>query len=170
MGNRVKNFIKLRGDKNELDKLQSMMTYTYGGKNKNVEQGFFWRLLLVKELWEPEDVWYFRSNREMLEVSFESFWETPKQVFEAIRNRFTSLTFGGYFADECLGNNCGLIMGNKNHVEIIDIGDGSGKAVDFAEKVWGMLADEVYVGKTLEDVIKRPTPTDFVEVGLVDEK
>jgi hypothetical protein len=112
MGNRVKNFIKLRGDKNELDKLQSMMTYTYGGKNKNVEQGFFWRLLLVKELWEPEDVWYFRSNREMLEVSFES-WETPKQVFEASVYRFPSLTFGGYLCDECLGRNCGLIMGKS---------------------------------------------------------
>ncbi len=183
MANRVKNFIRLSGDKNELDRLQSMITYTYAGENKGATQTLFAGLVPLprdsdekvcieckREHWgtisEADEVWYCRINQTMLELSFESSWATPKKVFEAITKQFPSVMFGGYYADEVYGYNCGLIMGNESCVVSIDMGDGSDSAVVFSEKVWDMVADEIYTGKTLEKVIKRPIPEDFIKMGL----
>jgi len=185
MPNWVKNFIKLKGEKKELDKLQTMMIFQYGGVNHTAIQTFFNRLVPMPkpiadaevfnwryEHWgtncEPQELWYHRSNLMMLELSFESAWGTPKEIFVAITSQFPSITLGGYYADENLGYNCGLIVGSLNRVETIKMGDESDAAVQFSEKVWDMLADEEYVGKKLEDAIKRPIPTAFYEVGLGD--
>lgn len=187
MPNWIKSFIKLKGEKDELDKLQTMMIFQYGGVNHSAVQTLFNRLVPMPktlaeaevfkwryEHWgtncEAQELWYFRSSCTMLELSFETAWATPLEIFKAIQKEFPSITLGGYYADENYGHNCGLIVGNRHCAEILRLGDESDAAVEFSEKVWDMIADEVYVGKKLEAFLKGPVPTVFVEVGLVDEK
>lgn len=183
MANWVKTFIRLKGEKEDLDKLESMMTYQYAGENWLDRQRFFSKLIPMPESiseddadywkddhwgtkWEPRELWYSRSDNQMLEFACETAWGTPKGIFEAITKQLPSIILGGYYADENLGYNCGLIVGNKHHVETLRMGDESDAAVKFSEKVWGMVADEVYIGKRLEKILKKPTPDAFIKVGL----
>lgn len=184
MANWIKTFVRLQGKKEELDTLKSMMTYKYGGENYEVNQNFFNSLVPMPsklpeldwlyENWgtctEADELWFNRSNEILLELSFESSWSTPALIFKAITKQFPSIVLGGYFADEAMGFNCGLIMGRGDQISVADVGDGSQESIEFAEKVWGMVADEEYVGEKLETFYKRPTPTDFVEVGLVEDE
>lgn len=186
MANWVKTFVRLKGSNEELDKLESMMTYQYAGENWLDRQHFFSKLIPMPESiseddaddwrddhwgtkWEARELWYSRSD-EMLEFACETAWGTPEGIFKAITKQLPSITLGGYYADENLGENCGLVMGKLGRVTLVRTGNRSDEAVQFAEKVWGMVADEEYVGKTLEDLIKSKTPKEFIEVGLVDEE
>lgn len=175
--------IRIKGKKEELDKLQSMMIYQYAGQDADAEQRLFRSLVPIPDdiaeerlyRWvcdhwgtnrEPLELWFDRIGKKMLELSFETAWATPKGIFKAITAQFPSVTLGGYYADENYGFNCGIIMGNANRIETVDLGDDSDAAIQFSEKVWDMIADETYIGKTLEDIIRSPLPTDFIEVGL----
>ncbi|ADY14171.1 hypothetical protein [Sphaerochaeta globosa] len=159
MPNWIKTFIKLKGKKDELDMLESMMTYRYAGENDDKEQNFFNSLVPMPcklpalewlyEHWgtctEAEELWFCRNEAELLELAFETAWTTPKEIFAAITKQFPSITLGGYYADENLGDNCGLIVGSLNRVETIKMGDESDAAVQFSEKVWDVNVKEFFL-------------------------
>jgi len=186
MANWVKTHVRLKGKKEDLDKLESMMTYKYGGENYEVEQNFFNNLVPIKkfamsdlrewlyENWgtctEAEELWYSRDDDEHIDLAFETGWSTPLQIFKAITRRFPSIVFGGYYADEVLGENCGVLMGNNDYAGKIILGFGTKNHIRFASHVWDMIADEEYVGTSFEKLLGRHAPREFIEVGLGDEK
>ncbi|NCB71468.1 MAG: hypothetical protein EOM45_06705 [Clostridia bacterium] len=50
MPNNVKHIVKFKGPKDDLDKLQSMMVYTYAGENDGTPQEFFSRLVPMPQV------------------------------------------------------------------------------------------------------------------------
>lgn len=42
-------------------------------------------------------------------ICFDTAWATPIPIFEALSKRFKSLKFEVHYADEDMGNNCGII-------------------------------------------------------------
>ena len=187
MPNWVKTYIRVKGKKEELDKLESLMVYQYAGENWVDRQRFFSKLMpMPKSIseddaddwrddhwgtkWEPKELWFSRHDAELLELGMETAWGTPKGIFKAITKQFPSTVLGGYYADECFGYNCGLISGRKGCIERADISDETKIKMQFSEKVWNMTADEFYVGKRLEKITKKKTPFCFAEVGLGEEE
>ena len=182
MANWVKSYVRLKGKKDELDRLESMMTFKYGGENYEVGQNFFNSLVPIKDFamndfrewlyenWgtctEAEELWYDRENEELLFLAFETAWATPLQIFKAITRQFPSIVFGGYYADEVLGENCGILMGNNDYAGKIILGLGTKPHIRFASHVWDMIVDAEYLGKSFEKLLGRPVPKEFIEVGL----
>lgn len=186
MANWVKTHVRMKGKKEELDKLESMMVHKYGGENYEVEQNFFNSLVPIKEFamsdlrewleenWgtctEAEELWYDRHSPELLEIAFETAWNTPLQILKAITKQFPSVVIGGYYADEDLGWNCGVVLSNKDFAEKIIIGCGTKPHQRFASMVWDLNSLEEYGGKLFEKMLGRTFPKELVEVGLGDEK
>ncbi|ADY13665.1 hypothetical protein [Sphaerochaeta globosa] len=182
MANWVKTYVKLKGKKEELDKIESMMTLKYGGENYEENQNFFNSLVpmpcMLPELewlykhWgtctEAEELWYDRDDDELIDLAFETGWATPLKIFEAITRHFPSVVFAGYYADENAGFNCGIIFGRKGRVDKLDIGEGRKPHIRFASHVLDMNADGEYFGKSFEALLGRPIPKEFIEVGLGD--
>ena len=70
-------------------------------------------------------------------IQFDTAWATPLPIFEALSKQFKSLKFEVHYADEDMGNNCGIITlkGGK----IIDHWEPptEDEAMDFAVSVKG---------------------------------
>lgn len=183
MANWVKTHVRLKGKKEELDKLESMMTYKHGGENEDKEQKFFNSLVPMPrkppepewlyDHWgtctEAEELWYNRDSPELLEIAFETAWATPLQILKAITKQFPSVVIGGYYADENLGWNCGVVLSNKDFAEKITIGCGTKPHQRFASMVWDLNSLGEYGGKLFEKMLGRTFPKELIEVGLGDD-
>lgn len=46
-------------------------------------------------------------------IVFDTAWNTPRPVFDALFAKFPDLTFEIHYADEAIGENCGIIRGKS---------------------------------------------------------
>ena len=78
-------------------------------------------------------------------VQFDTAWETPKPIFKKLSRLFPDISFEVSYADEDIGNNCGMMEWNENGFRETYYND----SVSFACEVWG-LDPEDYL-KEVED-------------------
>ena len=77
-----------------------------------------------------------------VEIIFETAWNTPAPLIEAMSKKYPDLTFDVEYADEDLGNNCGTYSYNAGELideELLYYGDAS---FEFACSLWGYDPDE----------------------------
>lgn len=73
-------------------------------------------------------------NEDHVEVMFNTAWSMPEGIFEAIAEKYLTLSIDGVFADEDIGSNCGTFTIVDGEFTIDDL---SGNT-EFACGVWGM--------------------------------
>ncbi|OAN76742.1 hypothetical protein A8B82_15215 [Sulfitobacter sp. EhC04] len=74
----------------------------------------------------------YAINRTETDVTFQTAWSSPKEVFEALSGRFPDEEIRVEFADEDIGSNCGTATYRWGN--LVDFSAGN---VDFAHDMWG---------------------------------
>lgn len=80
-----------------------------------------------------EAVRYVNESRYV----FQTAWSTPEPVIRALSEKFPTVTFAVDFADEDLGNNCGVYIYEDGKIVNYEIGDR-----EFACDMWGFYPEE----------------------------
>lgn len=81
--------------------------------------------------WNAHDPTVFRSDKDKVCIEFETAWACPFPIYEAMMEQYPNLYIQVYYADEDLGNNCGIW--ENGELLDLDIED----EVEFARSVWG---------------------------------
>lgn len=82
--------------------------------------------------WNASETYWNSDNI----VTFETAWACPIPIFEKISEKYPGVPFEVAFADEDIGNNCGLLLYTQG--EGVDISPFSGEeeATEFAQSIW----------------------------------
>ena len=67
-------------------------------------------------------------------VQFDTAWETPKPIFKKLSRLFPDISFEVSYADEDIGNNCGMMEWNESGFRETYYND----SVSFACEVWNL--------------------------------
>lgn len=77
-------------------------------------------------------------NSELQTMEFNTAWATPIEFFQSLSKKYPDLSFEVQFADEDLGNNCGVVTyKNGEYTEDYIPEEGSDEAEKFANELWG---------------------------------
>lgn len=88
--------------------------------------------------WNSVDASFYESCDGLYHVTFNTAWSAPIPIFDAIHKQYPNLRIVVNFADEDLGNNCG-IYDNGNIVWDEDMED----PFAFACDMWGYDVEEM---------------------------
>jgi hypothetical protein len=72
-------------------------------------------------------------DKSILDFSFSTAWACPYKIYSKLAQLYPNLIIEVDYADEDIGNNCGIIMIDKGKMTI-DYMDGN---TSFSNKVWG---------------------------------
>ena len=79
-------------------------------------------------------------------IEFDTAWSAPMPVIVALSKKFSGITFTMKYADEDIGNNCGMRQWKGGRLTEFEVFDYSRSAIDFACDLWGYDASEYYTG------------------------
>lgn len=110
--------------------------YLRNKKKYGARSWYDWRMSNWGTKWLPSNV-HIRNNT----VSFETAWSFPDGIYQRLAELYPNVTIEVDFADEDLGNNCGMAEYNdcdpgNNWVEYID-------SLEFACSVWDYDYEEI---------------------------
>lgn len=71
------------------------------------------------------------------EVQFDTAWSFPEGVFMSLADQYPDVNITAAFADEDLGNNCGIFEADESNITTSYI-----EEREFAKDVWGLTEEE----------------------------
>jgi len=151
MPNWVKNELRLYGDLNTINELLAKCkskesNFDFNGlipTPKNIEVDINWYRIhwgtkcnacdAVVEAPNPH------TDPSYTTICFDTAWNAPIPVFRAIHEQYPSIEIYAYYADEDIGNNCGVYHnGDLDTCEE----DDERTRIEFACDIWGLDPDE----------------------------
>lgn len=90
--------------------------------------------------WYADDASIESESPTQLQYRFETAWNVPVEIYQALAEMFPDIDMHILFADEALGINCGTVEATGGAVETYWHGD-----FEFACEVWGYDPKEMHV-------------------------
>ena len=143
-GSRIKDAIKyIKGnhlDKRTIaieygDKLDELIKLGKTALSNQKKYGYYdWYLWSINNWGTKWDCYEVTTDvfEDEIYIEFQTAWNTPMGVFEAITQKYPKLSISVNYADEDLGNNCG-VMEFKGGEQIYD----ESCNYEFARDLWG---------------------------------
>lgn len=102
-----------------------------------------WRYANWGTKWDACDSFVSYNDKQFV---FDTAWGSPNEIFEALHKRYLEIGFRVEYADEDIGNNCGIIdylpyVETSTSLKPEEEGD---EAVEFAGDVWGRGEESVF--------------------------
>ena len=91
-----------------------------------------WRYANWGTKWDASETYWNSDNI----VTFETAWSCPIPIFEKISEMYPDVPFEVAFADEDIGNNCGVLLYTYGEGVEISPFRGEEEAIEFAESIW----------------------------------
>lgn len=83
--------------------------------------------------WNASETIAYQVKPDSFEFDFDTAWCCPEQIYEKLAQMYPNLHINVEFADEDIGNNCGIVTLFDGQTSVEYINDD-----DFAKKVWGI--------------------------------
>lgn len=114
-------------EENGFEKLTMEEKLIFLKENDNCDNWYDWNVKHWGTKWNSSETFVVNDK----EVEFDTAWSTPEPIFKAISKKYNTTVKVG-FADEAIGENCGILAYKNGEETYYKEGD-----ADFAERIWG---------------------------------